>query len=148
MFRAVCCKPQHGNKDYRTVSNYFYDLIISSYGEWNSCCWGFVSVALVVILLWKWSTLKAVILLSVCWQTAWQRCWNVIAGFIDWMVVCFKCVSVQTCMSVCLQVTTWCLHLNLQKGSHFIDLNSRSAGRQCCTAPDHNTAAWSTFFLW
>lgn len=77
-FRPMCRKLQHGNNgDYGTVSNYFYDLIISGCGKWNSCCQGFVSVARVVILLWKWSTGKAV---CVCWHTVWQRRWLVVTG--------------------------------------------------------------------
>lgn len=122
----MCCTLQHGNsEDYKTVSNYLYDLIISSCGEWNSCCQGFVSVVRVVILMWKWATGKAVILLSVCWQTAGQRCWLVVTGFIAHlmcMAVCFQLLC--QCKHEYMQVTTWSFHLNLQERSHFVDVES------------------------
>ena len=93
---AMRCKLHHSYKaDYRTVSNYLYNLIISSCGERNSCCLGFVSVARVVSLLWKWSTGKAVILLSACWHITWQRCWLVVTGF--WWYVFSTCALKSQC---------------------------------------------------
>lgn len=72
---------QHGNgEDYRSVSNYFYDLIMSGWGGLEFLLSGFCFSApccyfVVEMICWE------IILVSVFCQTGEQRHWLVVEGF-------------------------------------------------------------------
>ena len=135
------CKLQHGNgEDYRSVSNYFYDLIMSSWGGLEfllsefcfsvPCCYFVVEM-----ICWE------IILLSVFWETEVNRGTGLLQDSLqsDWIVVrVYLCVSAgveATCGSSSMEFP-----FEPEGGDTFywLQLILHPLYSCSCTAPDHN----------